>query len=64
MKRTMDDDLSQADLSNLSLKDMTPAQRAEMRRRYDDFMKTFKKDAVAPTPMPAGVRKWVPGMKK
>jgi hypothetical protein len=60
----MSDDLRQADLSGLSLKEMTPAQRAELRRRLDSFVQAYAgyspKTAEAP---PKTVRKWVPGMK-
>jgi hypothetical protein len=61
----MDDDLRQADLSKLSIRQMTPAQRAELRRRFDTFMEAFggKPKEVAPV-MPPNVKKWVPGMKR
>ena len=60
-----DADLRQADLSHLSLSEMTPEQRAEMRRRYDDFVQRLAKPPKAPerrikAPSRA---KWVPGMK-
>jgi hypothetical protein len=56
-------DLSQADLSGLSLKEMTVQQRAELKRRFQTF-----RQAMAGTPPPAAeapkkTRKWVPGMK-
>jgi hypothetical protein len=57
-------DLTQADLSGLSLKQMNAAQREEMRRRLRTFMESFAgraPSAGAETPKP--VRKWVPGMK-
>ncbi len=59
-------DLTQADLSSLSVQDMTAEQKAELRRRYDTFVRNF---GVAPRPeeddeKPAPeVKKWVPGMK-
>ena len=61
----MSDDLSQANLSHLTLKEMNAAQRAEMRRRFEEFVGNF----IKPTPTPEReeqprVRKWVPGMKK
>lgn len=58
------DDLRQADLSHLTVSQMTPAQRAEMRRRFEVFMKEIVglPPREAP-PRPANVRKWVPGMK-
>ena len=42
-----DADLRQADLSHLSLAEMTQEQRAEMRRRYDDFVKRLAKPPAA-----------------
>jgi hypothetical protein len=61
----MDDDLRQADLSHLSVKDMSPAQRAEMRRRFETFMQAFvPKPKPGEVKAPPKVRKWVPGMKK
>jgi hypothetical protein len=61
----MSEDLRQANLSGLSLKQMTPAQRAELRRRFEAFVAAFVKTADNPraTKAPA-LRKWVPGMKK
>lgn len=62
-----DESLSQADLSHLRLQDMTPEQRAELRRRYDAFVRHFGDGA--PTVGGAGAskksapRKWVPGAK-
>ena len=57
-------ELHQADLSHLTVSQMTPEQRAEMRRRFETFMKEM---VGLPTPAaparPANVRKWVPGMK-
>ena len=35
------DDLRQADLSNLTITEMTPAQRAELKRRYSHFVESF-----------------------
>jgi hypothetical protein len=60
----MAEDLRQADLSGLALKDMTAAQRAEMRRRLDAFVEAYTgRDRAAPEPKAKNVRKWVPGMK-
>ena len=60
----MPTDLRQADLSGLSLKEMTPAQRAEMRRRLDVFVEAFAgRTRPSPEPEKPNVRKWVPGMK-
>lgn len=58
----MSEDLRQADLSHLSLKDMTPAQRAEIRRRYEEFARGYMKLPEENKPEPK-TRKWVPGMK-
>jgi hypothetical protein len=61
----MDDDLRQADLSKLSIRQMTPAQRAELRRRFDTFMAAFGAKPKEDVPvMPSNVKKWVPGMKR
>ena len=61
----MGDDLRQADLSNLKINQMTKEQRAEMRRRFEEFVGAFVKTGpnqqVTHAPK---VRKWVPGMKK
>ncbi|HUK06711.1 MAG TPA: hypothetical protein VLX09_02485 [Stellaceae bacterium] len=61
-----DDDLSQADLSQLSLRQMTPAQRAELKRRYQIFVANFQPDSAAKLPAAAAPKpkKWVPGKKK
>lgn len=61
----MSEDLRQANLSGLSLKQMTPAQRAELRRRFEAFVAAFVKapNNASVTKAPA-VRKWLPGMKK
>ncbi len=58
-------ELRQADLSNLTVSQMTPEQRTEMRRRFDAFMKEMVGvPLIKPKPeQPANVRKWVPGMK-
>ena len=66
---TLDEgELRQADLSHLHLQDMTPEQRAELRRRYDDFVRHFGRDGVAPSrypePKPPRLRKWTPGAKR
>jgi L-2-hydroxyglutarate oxidase LhgO len=61
----MSDELRQANLSHLSIKQMSPAQRAEIRRRFEAFVTNFVKQAPAAEPeTPQKVRKWVPGMKK
>lgn len=59
--------LRQADLSHLHLQDMTPPERAELRRRYEDFVRHFGRDGMAPPRYPAPrkprVQKWMPGAK-
>jgi len=60
-----EDDLRQADLSQLNLRDMTPAQRAELKRRYQKFIANFEPEtetklAAGPARKP---KKWVPGKK-
>ncbi|HEX3499978.1 MAG TPA: hypothetical protein VHT04_11720 [Stellaceae bacterium] len=62
---TADNDLRQADLSHLQLGEMTAAQRAEIRRRYADFIKRLAKPTLprtAATPAQSST-KWVPGKK-
>jgi len=58
-----DNDLHNADLSQLSVRDMTPAQRAELKRRYADFVANFGPTAAAKLPGKSKTRpkKWVPG---
>lgn len=61
----MSEDLRQANLSHLTLKQMTPAQRAEVKRRFEEFVSNFIKTTPAPqSDKIPRVRKWVPGMKK
>ena len=60
-------ELRQADLSDLRVQDMTPQQRAELRRRYADFVRHFDgAPPVAARPNAAGKRisKWVPVTKR
>ncbi|HYC13875.1 MAG TPA: hypothetical protein VEC75_06475 [Stellaceae bacterium] len=57
------DDLRQADLSHLSVREMSPAQRAELKRRYATFIANF---GPATTKLPVAKRtgkpkRWVPG---
>ena len=61
------DELRQADLSPLTVSQMTPAQRAELRRRYDMFVANF---GPAPStklgsakPKSSKPKKWVPQAK-
>jgi hypothetical protein len=51
--------LRQRDLSRLRLQEMSEAERAELLRRYADFVDHFRVGEKAETPKP--VRKWVPG---
>jgi len=61
------DDLRNSDLSQLSVREMTPAQRAEPKRRYQTFVANFGPTTAAK--LPAGKaktpkpKKWVPGKK-
>jgi hypothetical protein len=60
-----DEDLRQADLSHLRLGDMTDEQKAEMRRRYADFVSRLGKPPAPPprrVKMP-GPMKWAPAKK-
>jgi hypothetical protein len=57
-----DEDLQQADLSHLRLTEMTVEQKAEMRRRYVDFVRRLAKPP-APARRPATIGKWMPGRK-
>ena len=58
-------ELRQSDLSHLHLQEMTPPQRAELRRRYDDFVRHFGRDGMAPSrypePKKPRIRRWTPG---
>ncbi|GGF32728.1 hypothetical protein GCM10011611_43640 [Aliidongia dinghuensis] len=61
----MGDDLRQADLSSLTINQMTKEQRAELRRRFEEFVSAFTKhNPNARITAAPKVRKWVPGMKK
>jgi hypothetical protein len=62
-----EEQLRQADLSHLRLQDMTPGQRAELRRRYENFSRHFGSRAPPSSAEPKKkprVRKWVPGAKR
>jgi hypothetical protein len=60
-----EDDLRNADLSNLRFQDMNAAQKAEMRRRYAEFISRIVERGDPAVPQPAKkVRKWVPGTKR
>ncbi|MGB8840727.1 MAG: hypothetical protein WCC64_06625 [Aliidongia sp.] len=61
----MSEELRQANLSGLTLQQMSAAQRAEIRRRFEEFVAAFVKPAPnAQVTNAPKVRKWVPGMKK
>lgn len=51
--------LRQRDFSRRRLQEMTQAERAELLRRYADFVDHFRLDED--DPKPKNVRKWVPG---
>ena len=51
--------LRQRDLSQLRLQEMSEAERAELLRRYADFVDHFRVGEKETKPKP--VRKWVPG---
>jgi hypothetical protein len=45
-----EDDLTHADLSHLTVRDMTPTQRAELKRRYATFVAAFGPTTAAQLP--------------
>ena len=58
--------LQQADLSHLRLQDMTPSERAELKRRYEQFVGHFRGAGAAKhatAVKPRRIRKWSPGRK-
>lgn len=57
-----DNDLRNADLSELSVREMTPAQRAELKRRYADFVANFGPSTTAKLPKAKSPKpkKWAP----
>jgi hypothetical protein len=58
--------LHQADLSHLRLQDMTPSERAELKRRYERFVRHFRATGPATgtaATKPRRIRKWTPGRK-
>jgi hypothetical protein len=63
----MDEDLRQADFSHLDIRDMTPEQRAEMRRRFQVFvarMRQASRPAKKPAPAaPKKPQKWIPAKR-
>lgn len=63
-----ENELRQSDLSHLRLQDMNPDQRAELRRRYNDFVRHFGRGGTASRRQaerkPPPPRQWVPGAKR
>jgi hypothetical protein len=62
----MAEDIRNADLSNLSVRDMTPEQRAELRRRFRDFLQNVWKagsPSASPSMPPKKVKRWVPAKR-
>ena len=57
------DNLAQADLSGLSIKEMSVEQRAELKRRFEVFRLAYAGVRATPPETPKETRKWVPGMK-
>jgi hypothetical protein len=59
------EELRQVDLSHLRIQEMTPGQRAELRRRYDAFIRHFGRSGTALPPVDkARIKKWTPGAKR
>ena len=59
----MSDDLRHADLSKLKESEMTDAQRAELRRRFQHFVKNVwsaGRSGTAPVRSPKSVKRWMP----
>lgn len=57
-----EEDLHQADLSGMAIKDMTPEQKAEMKRRFEEFVRAFKSSQPGASAKKAKpkVQKWTP----
>jgi hypothetical protein len=63
VKQAAEDDLQQRDLSHLTVAQMSAAERAELRRRYDAFVATM--GHRPPIPGKSGraarsLRRWMP----
>jgi hypothetical protein len=59
-------DLRNADFSDLRIQDMTREQRAELRRRYLDFVRRVVRRPVKSKgglARPKQIKKWVPGQR-
>lgn len=58
-------DLSERDLSGIADEDLTEAERAELKRRMDDFvermqLERYKEPAKEPKPQPKRFMRWDP----
>lgn len=63
----IDEDLQQRDLSHLEIQQMSAAERAEMRRRYDSFLQAMRprSSSRGEAPKPASnLRRWVPNRRR
>jgi hypothetical protein len=59
----MSEDLRHADLSALKESEMTDAQRAELRRRFQHFVKNVwpsRRGSAPPLRSPQNVKRWIP----
>lgn len=57
----MQDDLTQRDLSGKRVQDMTPAERLEMKRRFEEFVQTMRKTGPKAKKAPAKkAQRWDP----
>jgi hypothetical protein len=58
-----ENDPLQTDFSHLRIREITSAQRAELRRRYQAFVRHFDAAGGPPAADRKRVRKWIPGAK-
>jgi hypothetical protein len=57
----MQDDLSQRDLSGKRVQDMTPAERQEMKRRFEEFVGAMKRSGTPASERPKiQAKRWDP----
>jgi hypothetical protein len=56
----MQDDLSQRDLSGKRVQDMNPAERREMKRRFEEFVGLMKRDGGKQPAPKAAPQRWDP----
>jgi len=56
----MQDDLSQRDLSDKRVQDMTPAERQEMKRRFEEFVGLMKRGGTQPATPKSQPKRWDP----